>query len=309
MVMPMELRVRNTFIELVEDENYVEQQNAMRRVKSESDISTGGPPSHDDVTNWRNGWTSSSAQSSHGGESGQCTPQSLAFKDGQFTPQGIAFKDPTRFSSNDTDVTMDVQGNRRDDNLPPPSIGSILHTQGKCKPCHYAFIKKGCANAEKCEFCHYSHQHLKKRRPCKEQRDGYKRLIAAMDGAQDPMEAVQKALGQCDTKPYLKNKLVEKLKQLQSGDQLCDQQPNSPLAQVCDEDWQMNYGSPTHYGYVQEPPYHHAVPPMSGSHMPQGEYGTKPEFKNTLTKKLKKLQDQNRPPQQQLTGTDHLICL
>jgi len=90
-----------------------------------------------------------------------------------------------------------------------PPIGSIGHDAGECRPCHYAFIKRGCSNGDQCQFCHYSHQHLKKRRPCKKQRDGYKRLIASMDGNQ--VQDAQLATGH---NPYLKNKLKEKLRQL-----------------------------------------------------------------------------------------------
>lgn len=95
-----------------------------------------------------------------------------------------------------------------------PSIGSLLHHEGQCKPCHYVFMKRGCANGESCEFCHYPH-YKAKRRPCKEQRDGYKRLIEKLNDEPDPVQAVKKALSESEKKPYLRNKLNDKLKMLE----------------------------------------------------------------------------------------------
>lgn len=42
---------------------------------------------------------------------------------------------------------------------PPPSIGSLDHAQGTCKPCVFIWNPKkgGCVNAENCTFCHYKH--------------------------------------------------------------------------------------------------------------------------------------------------------
>lgn len=97
----------------------------------------------------------------------------------------------------------------------PPSIGSVLHFEGQCKPCHYANMKKGCQHGENCGFCHYTHDFMKRRRPCKEQRNHYKQLIAAVDDDPDPVKAVQQALVQPGTKKYLKKELEKKMRQLQ----------------------------------------------------------------------------------------------
>jgi len=44
-----------------------------------------------------------------------------------------------------------------------PSIGSLLHHTGECKPCTF-FYTRGCENAENCKFCHLCGRGEKKKR-------------------------------------------------------------------------------------------------------------------------------------------------
>jgi len=44
-----------------------------------------------------------------------------------------------------------------------PTIGSVAHTFGKCKPCAFVY-KKGCSNGTGCEFCHLCEPGEKRRR-------------------------------------------------------------------------------------------------------------------------------------------------
>ncbi|EZG71761.1 hypothetical protein GNI_052250 [Gregarina niphandrodes] len=51
--------------------------------------------------------------------------------------------------------------------LPPdcPSVGSLVHTTGLCKPCVFAHkMSRVCLNGINCAFCHYSHAHRRRRR-------------------------------------------------------------------------------------------------------------------------------------------------
>jgi hypothetical protein len=44
-----------------------------------------------------------------------------------------------------------------------PSVGSVGHFLGRCKPCAFA-TRTGCANGSQCEFCHLCTKDEKKRR-------------------------------------------------------------------------------------------------------------------------------------------------
>jgi hypothetical protein len=44
-----------------------------------------------------------------------------------------------------------------------PSIGSLLHHKGECKPCTF-FHTRGCENKEDCQFCHLCGPGEKKKR-------------------------------------------------------------------------------------------------------------------------------------------------
>src|SRR5699024_11142143 len=50
--------------------------------------------------------------------------------------------------------------------LPPncPSVGSILHDKGICKPCVFAHKNSQvCKNQSACVFCHHLHHHTSRR--------------------------------------------------------------------------------------------------------------------------------------------------
>mmetsp|Transcript_60186 Transcript_60186/g.193782 ORF Transcript_60186/g.193782 Transcript_60186/m.193782 type:complete len:279 (+) Transcript_60186:147-983(+) len=65
----------------------------------------------------------------------------------------------------------------RDENGKISSLGSIPHVTGTCKPCIFVRAGIGCQNGVRCEFCHLTHQHKSKPRPCKGKRDRYRKLI------------------------------------------------------------------------------------------------------------------------------------
>jgi len=44
-----------------------------------------------------------------------------------------------------------------------PSVGSVGHDTGDCRPCAF-FLTKGCENGTKCTFCHLCDSGEKKRR-------------------------------------------------------------------------------------------------------------------------------------------------
>lgn len=58
-----------------------------------------------------------------------------------------------------------------------PSIGSVRHEEGSCKPCVFAHNdKKACENGKQCPFCHFPHAPKKRVRLCKKKRMEMKRL-------------------------------------------------------------------------------------------------------------------------------------
>mmetsp|Transcript_26239 Transcript_26239/g.66876 ORF Transcript_26239/g.66876 Transcript_26239/m.66876 type:complete len:216 (+) Transcript_26239:46-693(+) len=74
------------------------------------------------------------------------------------------------------------RGASEDDEAPPdeakapPSLGSVNHASGTCRPCSY-FGRSKCAMGATCNFCHYGH--AKERRPGKKSREARKRYDAS----------------------------------------------------------------------------------------------------------------------------------
>mmetsp|Transcript_2981 Transcript_2981/g.7620 ORF Transcript_2981/g.7620 Transcript_2981/m.7620 type:complete len:264 (+) Transcript_2981:102-893(+) len=62
-----------------------------------------------------------------------------------------------------------------------PSIGSISHDSGLCRPCAFVNSKVGCRNDAFCSFCHVPHHAESKRRPCKAKRDRVRRFVVRME--------------------------------------------------------------------------------------------------------------------------------
>jgi len=60
-----------------------------------------------------------------------------------------------------------------------PTVGSVLHENGSCKPCLFVRTDVGCQSGEACKFCHLQHR----RRCCKGKRDRYKKHVARMQDA------------------------------------------------------------------------------------------------------------------------------
>merc|ERR1719223_1608375 len=88
-------------------------------------------------------------------------------------PRGVTFDmDGQTESKNDEEMSADehVQVLRLADAIDPlalgtpemPTIGSAGHALGACKPC--AFLEKGCANGQECNFCHLCPADEKNRR-------------------------------------------------------------------------------------------------------------------------------------------------
>lgn len=50
------------------------------------------------------------------------------------------------------------------------SVGSALHAQGNCRPCHFVHTPLGCDTGANCEFCHLPHCKTGRTRPSKMKR-------------------------------------------------------------------------------------------------------------------------------------------
>lgn len=57
-----------------------------------------------------------------------------------------------------------------------PTLGSLGHSQGQCKPCFYVFSRNGCKFGRSCMYCHLNHARPKKERPPKLVRQECKEL-------------------------------------------------------------------------------------------------------------------------------------
>jgi len=81
-------------------------------------------------------------------------------------------------SDNDTESTADSSKGAADEDSScalvgvdgeakqVPSIGSVGHAEGLCRPCHYQPTKRGCSLGKDCDFCHFAHpKRCKKRAP------------------------------------------------------------------------------------------------------------------------------------------------
>lgn len=63
-----------------------------------------------------------------------------------------------------------------------PSIGSVGHAEGLCRPCHYAPTKRGCSLGKDCDFCHFVHpKRCKKRAPHSERGEALVLVQAVYD--------------------------------------------------------------------------------------------------------------------------------
>lgn len=67
------------------------------------------------------------------------------------------------------------------ENMEPPSTGSKDHGQGTCKPCLFVRTTIGCANGPACSFCHFTHKRHEGRRPCKNKRERYRKIVARQE--------------------------------------------------------------------------------------------------------------------------------
>lgn len=69
-----------------------------------------------------------------------------------------------------------------------PSVGSMLHAEGKCTPCHFELQVGLCWNGYECSFCHL-HPNEKRKHPSKAARARAKaRMMRAMDQEQQEQQ-------------------------------------------------------------------------------------------------------------------------
>jgi len=61
-----------------------------------------------------------------------------------------------------------------------PTIGTLGHATGNCKPCFFMHTRIGCQYGASCLFCHGGHPKRKQERPQKFQRAEYRRLVEEM---------------------------------------------------------------------------------------------------------------------------------
>lgn len=65
----------------------------------------------------------------------------------------------------------------------PTSVGSLLHSIGKCKVCVFAH-SGSCSSGVSCSFCHLPHRRSQRKtgmRPCKGKRDRYRKFVACLE--------------------------------------------------------------------------------------------------------------------------------
>jgi hypothetical protein len=77
-----------------------------------------------------------------------------------------------------------------------PSIGSMLHHKGECKPCTF-FHTRGCENKEDCQFCHLCRPGEKKKRLKVAKRAQREATMAALETAKATLASWAAAEG-CD---------------------------------------------------------------------------------------------------------------
>merc|ERR1712007_5604 len=79
-----------------------------------------------------------------------------------------------------------------------PSVGSVHHEEGACRPCFYVFSDIGCGSGQACDFCRIPHARKNRGRPCKAKRLRFQKVIAQMTAESlrllgDPLGEPEKA--------------------------------------------------------------------------------------------------------------------
>jgi len=80
------------------------------------------------------------------------------------------------------------EGSQEEENFVPPSVGSVGHPTGRCRPCHYFRTKAGCVNAEQCGFCHCKHSKRSRPRLGRPEREKCRQLAQLVFDAQKGSE-------------------------------------------------------------------------------------------------------------------------
>jgi len=94
----------------------------------------------------------------------------------QHQPMQVAEQPQTQDKSQQQQQRFDP--NAKDPVLPPgvPTVGSLEHTAGICRPCFYIHSRTGCLFGTSCKFCHGDHPKMIRVRPTKLKRSECKAL-------------------------------------------------------------------------------------------------------------------------------------
>lgn len=61
-----------------------------------------------------------------------------------------------------------------------PSVGSLQHNEGTCRPCVFAWTSSGCHHGVDCRFCHFKHSRNRDNRPCRVRRKRFQRRLESV---------------------------------------------------------------------------------------------------------------------------------
>lgn len=100
------------------------------------------------------------------------------------------------------------------------STGSALHTEGKCKPCHYVYTISGCDNGKNCAFCHLPHTKKNRPRPCKTKRLQCKKIVSLLEDSyrEKPEKFVEAVKAVSSQSSYLQVILRQRLRDIEGVD-------------------------------------------------------------------------------------------
>eukprot|EP00435_Cladocopium_sp_Y103_P041204 s156_g11.t1 len=215
--------VRNTFLE-VQDEDEVNEKNALKRSNSWSASSSSSMSSAEDFVHTLQQqagpghmtnhfvWNNDSEVSSESAISGSTVPRSSL--EDQLRQERMAQVQAKIRELTQNDPMLSGEG----DDMPPADIvyswsaGSANHAAKKCTPCIHFTTKAGCKHGDACRFCHLEHTEDSKRgrhRPCKATRNQCKHLLSQMNDLykDDPEQKRIAYQTLAEQSPYMKSLL------------------------------------------------------------------------------------------------------
>ncbi|CAL1166878.1 unnamed protein product [Cladocopium goreaui] len=213
--------VRNTFLE-VQDEDEVNEKNALKRSNSWSASSSSSMSSAEDFVHTLQQqagpghmtnhfvWNNDSEVSSESAISGSTVPRSSL--EDQLRQERMAQVQAKIRELTQNDPLLSGEG----DDMPPADIvyswsaGSANHAAKKCTPCIHFTTKAGCKHGDACRFCHLEHTEDSKRgrhRPCKATRNQCKHLLWQMNDLykDDPEQKRIAYQTLAEQSPYMKS--------------------------------------------------------------------------------------------------------